>query len=97
MLHRVRQPRPIELPIAQQHHGRPRRDQPADPLDQGEREGFGNVPLRGLAHPPRQREGATFRDDMDPQGGAPAAHAAALHDAHQRRQGHMTKQDVRLG
>jgi hypothetical protein len=44
---------------------------------------FGEVPLRGLAHPPGQRQGAAFLDDMDHQSRAPAAHAAAIHDEHQ--------------
>ena len=97
MLQRLLQPRPIELPIAQHHHLRPRRDQPTDQLDQGDMEVFGKVPLRGLAHPPSQREGSTFLDDMDHQGGAPAAHAAAIHDEHQCLQGQMMQQDVRIG
>jgi len=34
---------------------------------------------------------------MDHQSGAPAAHAAAIHDKHHRLQGEMTQQDVRIG
>ena len=60
MLQRLLQSRPIAFSIAQQHHLRPRWDQPADEFDQGDMEIFGKVPLRGLAHSPRQRQGATF-------------------------------------
>jgi hypothetical protein len=38
-----------------------------------------------------------FIDDMDHQRGAPAAHTAAIHDAHQRLQGEMPEQDLRIG
>ena len=58
---------------------------------------FGKMPLRGLAHAPGQRQGSTFIDDMDHQRGTPAADAAAIHDEHQRLQGEMTQQDIRIG
>src|SRR2546426_9176387 len=58
---------------------------------------FGKVPLRGLAHPPGQRQGTTFINDMDHQRGTPASYAAAIHDKHHRLQGEMTQQNVRRG
>jgi hypothetical protein len=51
---------------------------------------FGKVALRGVAHPPGQRQGSPFIDDMEHQRGTPAAHAAPIHDKHQRLQGKMT-------
>ena len=72
-------------------------EQPADEVDQGDMAFFGKMPLRGVAHPPGQRQGATFLDDMDHQRGTPAAYATAIHDEYQRLQGEMTQQDIRIG
>jgi hypothetical protein len=94
---RVLQPRPIAFPLAQQHHLRPRGEQPAAEVDQGDRELCGKVPLGGVAHPPSQREGSAFRDNRDHQRRAPAAHTAAIQDEHQRLQGEMPEPDIRIG
>jgi hypothetical protein len=91
LLERLLELRPIEFPIAQQHDLRPRGEQLADEGDQGDMPLFRKVPLRGLAHPPGQREGATFLHDMDHQRGTPAAYAAAIHDEHHRLQGEVTQ------
>jgi hypothetical protein len=55
---------------------------------------FGKVALWGLAHPPGQRQGPPFIDDMDHQRGTPAAYAAAIHNEHHRLPGKMTQQDI---
>src|SRR5215831_18813270 len=69
LLQRLLESRPIEFPIAQQPHLRPRGEQPADEVDQGDMELFGKVALRGLAYPPGERQGTTFISDMDQQRG----------------------------
>src|SRR5262244_1942173 len=97
LLQSVLESRPIEFSIAQQHHLRPCWDQLADEGDQSDMELFGKVALRSLAHAPGQWQGSTFIDDMDHQRGTPTAHAAAIHDEHQRLQGEMTQQDLRIG
>ena len=58
---------------------------------------FGKVALRGLAYPPGQWQGSPFIDDMEHQRGTPTAHAAAIHDEHERLQGEMPQQDRRIG
>ena len=88
---------PIEFAIAQEDDLGSLWDEPADQFDEGDMEVFGKVPLRGLAHPPGQRQGSAFLDDMEHQGGAPAAHAAAIHDEHHCLQGEMTKQHICIG
>jgi hypothetical protein len=93
----VLEPRPVACAIAQHHDLRPRGDQRAEEGDQGARQLFRKVPLRSVAHPPGQREGATFLPDMEHQRGTPAAYAAAIHDEHHRLQGEVTQQDVRRG
>jgi hypothetical protein len=97
LLARVLELRPIACAIAQQHDLRPRGDQRADEGDQGDMKLFRKGPFRGVAHPPGQREGTTFLNDMDHQRGTPAAYAAAIHDELHRLQGEVTQQDVRIG
>ena len=46
LLERLLKPHPIEFAIAQQHHLRPRGDQPADEFDQGDMEKIGRASCR---------------------------------------------------
>ena len=54
------------------------------------------MPLGALAHAPRQRQGASLRDHVDHQRGPVAAHDTAIHDEHQRLEGSMPQQEVRI-
>ena len=83
-----------------QAEGLPRRpgwEQPAEKFDQGDMALCGKVALRGGAHAPGQRQGATCLDAMAHQRGTPTASAAALHDEPHRLQGELTQPDIRLG
>ena len=91
------QRRPVARAVTQKDHPGPLGDHLAQQLDQGDVEVCGTGALRGVAHPPGQRQGATFRDDRDHQRSTPTAHAAAIHDEHHRLQGEMTPQDLRRG
>ena len=62
LLQGVLEPRPSACPSAQHHPPRSRWEQPADAFDSGDRASCRTGPLRGLAHPPGQRQGATFLD-----------------------------------
>src|SRR5439155_13831753 len=97
LLQDLLEPCTISFPIAQQQQQRSLTAQAPDEGDKGDMQFFDKMPLRGLAHPPGQRQGAAFIDDMDHQRSTPAAHAAAIHDEHHRLQGEMTEQDVRIG
>ncbi len=55
ILHGLLERGAIELAIAQQRHPRSRWYPPFDLLDQGDMEGFGEMPLLALAHQPRER------------------------------------------
>src|SRR5215475_1651631 len=52
LLERWLEPCPVACAIAQQHDWRTRGAQRADEGDEGDRQLFRKVPLRGLAHPP---------------------------------------------
>ena len=77
--------------IAQSPHGHSCRAQPTHHFDPGAMEVCGQGSLRTLADAPGQRQGAAWRDPGDPQGDAPAAHAAAIPDEPQRLPGHLTQ------
>jgi hypothetical protein len=96
-LQRVRPPRPLACPLAPPPHLHSRWAPPPAACDAGARACCGQVPLRGWAHAPRQRQGAPFRDDMEPQRGTPTAPAAAIHDAPHCLPGAMTPPDVCRG
>ena len=76
------EPRPIEFPIAQQHL---RWDQPADEFDEFRWWPQESASLARV--PPGQW--VPFIDHMDHQPRTIAAHAAAIHDEHQRLQGEI--------
>ena len=97
VLHGVLQVGAIKFAIAQQHDLGPGGYQLLDLLDQGDMEVFGKVPLLALAHQPRQRQGSPFIDHMDHQRNAPAPHDTAIDDQHQRLQGQMRQQALRIG
>jgi hypothetical protein len=78
VLHGVLERGAIELAIAQQHDLRSRWYLPLDLLDQGDMQGFGEMPLLALAHQPRQRQGAPFVDHMEHQRDAPAPDDTAI-------------------
>src|SRR5215467_4244824 len=97
LMERGLESRPVELAVAQKDDRGPLGDHLAHQFDHGDVEVFRKVALRGLAHPPSQRQGSTFIDDMDHQRATPAAYAAPIHDKHHRLQGEMTQQDVCIG
>ena len=66
-------------------------------LDERDMQVFGKVPLLAFAYLPGQRQGTSFVDDMHHQGHTAASHDAAIHDEHQRLQGQMGQQHLRIG
>ena len=81
------QSRPIARAVAEQDHLAPLGDQRAQQLDALDVERLGTMPLRTVAHAPRQRQGAPLLDHVDHQRQATTAAAAAIHDHHQRLSG----------
>src|SRR4029453_2914017 len=57
---------------------------------------FREMALLAWAHQPRERQGASFIGHMDPQRHAATPDSPAIDDQHQRLQGEMIQQDLRI-
>jgi hypothetical protein len=83
LIARLLQQRPIALAVAQNHHGGARGEARSHQVHQSDVQGLGTMPLGAVPHAPGSRPGAPFRDHVEPQRRAAAAHDTAIHHQHE--------------